>query len=308
MNFDYLISGRRDFYAVIRDGIPSHFNTWSTPGGQDPKTLNMWDVIFRHDSLDTVPPAAVTDLAVSLVAGVGVRLDFTSPGGDGNTGTAAEYQIKFAKAPIVDFVKRWDAGTQTGWPDLRDPLPYSDTALYAKAKAYLSTEISFWASDNVTGEPAPVPSGTAVAHTLDIVNTAGKLESNAPYYFAMVSYDKTGNVSGLSNVVPFTTGMVSGERKAAPEQGASLANAPNPFNPSTIIRYAIPSAGRFLVQIFNSQGRLVKTLDQGVAKSGHYSVSWNGRDWKGAEAGSGVYFCRLSFGKEIKELKLVLIR
>jgi hypothetical protein len=51
---------------------------------------------------DTTPPAAVTDLAASDSTTVSVTLTWTAPGNDGNTGTAAEYDVRYATTPLND--------------------------------------------------------------------------------------------------------------------------------------------------------------------------------------------------------------
>ena len=60
--------------------------------------------------------------------------------------------------------------------------------------------------------------------------------------------------------------------------------------------------------IYDVRGRLVRTLVDGVASAGKKLITWNGRDKSGKSVTSGVYFGRLTAGKETMSKKLVLIR
>ena len=69
------------------------------------------------------------------------------------------------------------------------------------------------------------------------------------------------------------------------------ANYPNPFNPSTTLRYHLPQAAYVELSIFNVQGIHVQTLVRSYQTGGDYEVQWDGRP-HGATVASGVYFAR----------------
>ena len=71
------------------------------------------------------------------------------------------------------------------------------------------------------------------------------------------------------------------------------ANYPNPFNPSTTIKYHLPQAAHVDLSIFSLQGIRVQTLVRTYQTGGDYQVHWAGRV-NGATAASGVYLARLS--------------
>jgi hypothetical protein len=71
------------------------------------------------------------------------------------------------------------------------------------------------------------------------------------------------------------------------------ANYPNPFNPSTTIRYQLPQATHVDLSIYNVQGKRIQTLVRAYQMRGEYNVQWNGKV-NGITAASGVYFARLS--------------
>jgi len=85
-------------------------------------------------------------------------------------------------------------------------------------------------------------------------------------------------------------------------------NSPNPFNPSTTIRYSVPRSDRVVLEVFNVTGRLVSRLVDRVQEAGDYSIRWNAVDMTGNRLGAGVYVCRLTVGKESVAKKMVLAR
>ncbi len=85
-------------------------------------------------------------------------------------------------------------------------------------------------------------------------------------------------------------------------------NRPNPFNPSTSIGYYLPVSCNVRLEIYNASGRSVKVLQDGVQGAGDYSIDWNGTSSTGSQVSSGVYFYRLTAGKEMISKKMVLLR
>jgi len=69
----------------------------------------------------------------------------------------------------------------------------------------------------------------------------------------------------------------------------TLMAAPNPFNPLTEVRFAMPEAGPVQVRVYDAAGRLVRTLHDGGLGAGEQSVCWDGRDGRGDRAAAGMY-------------------
>jgi hypothetical protein len=87
------------------------------------------------------------------------------------------------------------------------------------------------------------------------------------------------------------------------------AGAPNPFNPSTTIRFEVPlQGGRITLAVFDVRGRLVRTLENGFVAGGGREARWDGKDSSGRNVPSGVYFCRLSAAGVSQTRKLMLLR
>ena len=86
-------------------------------------------------------------------------------------------------------------------------------------------------------------------------------------------------------------------------------NYPNPFNPSTNIRFAVPKTAKVTLEVYDIQGRLVKTLvDSQVYQPGNYQATWNATDALGGKAASGIYFARLTAGNFMKTVKMNLLK
>lgn len=83
---------------------------------------------------------------------------------------------------------------------------------------------------------------------------------------------------------------------------------PNPFNPSTTIRYSLAKAAEVKVNIYNRRGQLVRKFSEGQKHAGDYKLIWNGRDDKGNNQASGVYFFRVQIGEKTFSSKAVLLK
>lgn len=78
-----------------------------------------------------------------------------------------------------------------------------------------------------------------------------------------------------------------------PEDFLLGANYPNPFNPSTTIPFALASGGEVRLEVFNLLGQKVRTLLSERREAGSHTAVWNGRDERGRQLESGIYFYRL---------------
>lgn len=90
-----------------------------------------------------------------------------------------------------------------------------------------------------------------------------------------------------------------------PEMPAEISlsqNFPNPFNPTTTIRYSLPVTTHARLTVFDLLGQKVAVLLDGVTEAGDHKVEFNG-----AELASGVYFYRLETGGFSQTKKLCLI-
>jgi len=87
-----------------------------------------------------------------------------------------------------------------------------------------------------------------------------------------------------------------------------LGASPNPFNPCTTVRFALPSPGPAAVEVFALDGRLVRTLRRGPMPAGEHAADWDGRDEAGRPQPSGAYVVRITADGRSDARKLQLVR
>ena len=94
-----------------------------------------------------------------------------------------------------------------------------------------------------------------------------------------------------------------------PQSVSIKANYPNPFNPSTTIPVKVSQSEYMQINIFDSNGKLVKKLFNGELSIGQYSFRWNGLDEHNMLVGSGIYFCKVIKNYNIlSSQKMVLLK
>jgi hypothetical protein len=95
--------------------------------------------------------------------------------------------------------------------------------------------------------------------------------------------------------------------KVLPTQFALHQNYPNPFNPSTSLAIDFPSASDYRLTIYNIAGQTVKTFS-GASEAGTLTLTWDGRDSRGSQVATGVYFYAVEAGDFAKVNKMVLLK
>ncbi|KAA0254795.1 MAG: T9SS C-terminal target domain-containing protein, partial [Chlorobiota bacterium] len=93
------------------------------------------------------------------------------------------------------------------------------------------------------------------------------------------------------------------DEKSLPKEFALEQNFPNPFNPETVIRYALPVEGHVTLEVFNTLGEKVAELVNAEMPAGEHSVVFNA-----ANLVSGNYLYRITSGTFVQVRKLTLIR
>ncbi len=85
-------------------------------------------------------------------------------------------------------------------------------------------------------------------------------------------------------------------------------NYPNPFNPSTVINFTLPEEMYISINIYNINGRCIKTIMNGNNKAGCSSVEWDGLDKNGNKVSSGIYFYELKASDLVYSKKMILLK
>jgi hypothetical protein len=85
-------------------------------------------------------------------------------------------------------------------------------------------------------------------------------------------------------------------------------NFPNPFNPSTTLRYTLANDAHVIISIFNTLGQEVTTLVDEFHQAGSYTVIWHGINNTGALVAGGLYFYRFSAGSTLQTGRMMLAK
>ncbi len=109
------------------------------------------------------------------------------------------------------------------------------------------------------------------------------------------------------NAEPPSTGIDTPAPAPAPAFRV-LGNFPNPFNPTTEIRFETSAPGAVALKVFDLQGRLVRTLVEASLQSGSHQVGWDGRNQHGTPMASGIYFYRLEAAGQVQAERMVLAK
>lgn len=93
------------------------------------------------------------------------------------------------------------------------------------------------------------------------------------------------------------------ENRTKPVAFALPQNIPNPFNPSTTIRFSLEAESKVTLDVFAVNGAKIATLSEGVMSAGEHEAVWNATGFP-----SGVYFCRMKAGITEKTIKMTLVK
>jgi len=85
-------------------------------------------------------------------------------------------------------------------------------------------------------------------------------------------------------------------------------NEPNPFNPTTTIRYVIDADATIRLLVYDVNGRMVRKLVDQLERAGEHVVAWDGRDTQGTPVASGLYFYRLQSDDFAEVRKMTLLK
>lgn len=131
------------------------------------------------------------------------------------------------------------------------------------------------------------------------------------YYFRVTARDDQGHETGFSNLLRIDVDQpsdISEEPGSLPDEFVLHHNYPNPFNPSTTIRYGLPVDARVNVSIYNILGQRVRQLVDKDQTAGYQTVTWNGRNDAGRPVPSGVYLYQIVAGDFRASKKMLLLK
>ena len=181
------------------------------------------------------------------------------------------------------------------------------TNLTLRTEACLEIEEIGYRQDLLLGDGA----GTPDVRTLVLTRATGATDETWSLEFRGLD-PLPGNLLDVSaHDATNVTAVESDGGPVAPRPVASelLPNTPNPFNPSTQIRFDLSFAGDVDLEVHDTRGRVVRRLASGTwYERGRHAITWDGRDDAGHPASSGVYYVRLRAGGSTDARRVVLLK
>lgn len=173
-----------------------------------------------------------------------------------------------------------------------------------------------------TGENAADVNGDGIVDIADLIKVAGVLDegngapvTNIQNFTVENIRDWLAQAQQLNFSDPITQrGIHYLEQfllQLIPNKTALLPNYPNPFNPETWIPYQLSNSSEVIIQIYSTDGILVRTLAIGQQSAGTYiqrnsAGYWDGKNETGEYVASGVYFYTLTAGRFSATRKMII--
>ena len=211
-----------------------------------------------------------------------IQVTVTSAGGPNNTPVVLTWQVHSNPDVTYDIYLKKRSNGVIGDPTLEaSSLPHSTTSYTSPVYINLpnGTDLLYWdvrayhSPTSTSADPWWTCSGYGTAQPKTIANDATKAEIGEEI------------------------------------QEFAVSNFPNPFNPTTTIRFSLPDNAQVSLEIFNVLGEKVRTLIHGQTyEPGYYNVVWDGKDNNGRTASSGIYFYRIVAGQNVKTVKMLLMK
>jgi hypothetical protein len=162
------------------------------------------------------------------------------------------------------------------------------------------TAVNFGAAPAATGEPAPATAGSTETFTIN------GLAAGTSYYFAMKTRDEAGNWSAISNIAFMPGGTV-----AVDDATVTLTfspTTPNPARSTVAWAYALPGPAPGRVDVYDLDGRLVRTVANGMLPAGRGELRWDLRDASARPVPAGVYMVRARIGGQVWTRRVAVVR
>jgi len=163
-----------------------------------------------------------------------------------------------------------------------------------------------------TGAPnfIPIDKNAGIDLTQCLVED-GDFEEGKTYWWRVRYRDKNLQWSDWSeenSFVASTKTDVADNNPGVIKESNLYNNYPNPFNPSTVIKFDVAKAGKVTLRVYSVTGELVKELLNKEVVSGSYSIEWDGTNSFGKKMSSGIYFYKLQTIDYQKIGKSILVK
>jgi hypothetical protein len=204
--------------------------------------------------------------------------------------------INITQSNLTDtYTLQWGASTDAADGDSINYLVYAKIGVYPAEEIYDTTvtSVSITYQEILEGvfEGSPVNSATVSLNVkaTDGIDTVDITGDNRVIYVNRYEY-------------------LSTEGEGVPVEFALHENYPNPFNPTTTLRFDLPEVSNLTLTIYNMLGQKVRTFNMQSTPAGYHSVTWDATNDFGEQVGAGVYLYQLQTKDFVKTRKMVLLK
>ncbi len=326
----------RDYAGVYPNLETFEWETTTTPNGRvkditDASDEQVYSAIFSDSGHASPKPLAVEQTSYAYADGpdnkfVIIEYNLTNGGPTAitslYTGIFCDFDIGDSGANVGSSdadhnVTYINAGAETG--------PYFGIALLGDADT--ATNLTLINNPDYVYPNSAIEDGMKMRHLRGTISlpTAADADDWSALTSKMVSLDANGGTATVAYALVYGSDLadllanveaaneayspaspVSGE---TPRKLVKLAqNHPNPFNPSTDIKFSISRQGHVELAVYDLSGHKVRTLVSDTREAGDYRVTWDGRDDTGGQASSGLYFYRLTTNGKTISRKMTLVK
>jgi len=139
------------------------------------------------------------------------------------------------------------------------------------------------------------------------------------YYDSLNCYDMFEMQFGITDIQDITLDFwmemsysgplaIAGEIGLQPGQFKLHQAYPNPFNPTTTLKYEMGSAGPVSIDVFDVNGRKIRSLYNGIQIPGQHEIRWDAKDDHGRSMSSGVYLFKVNVNGKQQTAKSLLLK
>ena len=129
---------------------------------------------------------------------------------------------------------------------------------------------------------------------MEITISSNRNDPVARYFVRAIDVFEQESINSITRWVRYNGGLQRLIDQGIPDSYLLFPNHPNPFNPVTTIKYALPEQSNVQLTIFDLLGRKINTLKNNTEDAGWYSIKWDGTDENGKPLSSGMYIIKMS--------------
>ena len=197
----------------------------------------------------------------------------------------------------------WNPELVNCWSPLRATYADANGNGQVEVQDVLCIGLNWHRTHFTSDTPQPAPFKAEIT-AMDVSAYIGAFEEMLTFLKATPDQSE-----GIVEVRKLLTRLVEeGRQNSTPARSSLEQNMPNPFNPTTTISFVLEEPTHVKLVVFNIAGQYVRTLQDRAIAAGTHQVTWNGKNDRGEDVSSGIYFYRADIGTEVFTRRMNLVR